>query len=316
MGLPQTGKETKGYVAIVLASILFGTIGILAKLAFQYAISPATLIALRLTVSSTTLLIILAMFRRGSLKIRKTDALAFLFFGVFAVAFQRITYFYAIDLTTATVAAMLFYTYPVFVILSASLIQKKEKITTLQVGAIALTFLGVALVVKIYDFSQLKVSFWGIVFGILSSILFAVYFLMTGRLRRTYSNLTLTLFGDGIGALVLMPVIVSDLSQISQFPAQLWLIVLAIGWIPSLLAYSSFSYALKYVKASRGTMLNVLEPVATAVLSATVIGEAFENLQIIGAVLALAGVLLLFRTGKTFPSDKAAFQHMPTSNVL
>jgi drug/metabolite transporter (DMT)-like permease len=94
------------------------------------------------------------------------------------------------------------------------------------------------------------------------------------------------------------------------------LIVLAIGWIPSLLAYSLFSYALKYVKASRGTMLNVLEPVATAVLSATVIGEAFKNLQIIGAVLALAGVLLLFRTGKTFPSDKAAFQHMPTSNVL
>lgn len=136
------------------------------------------------------------------------------------------------------------------------------------------------------------------------------------RVIGTYSNLTLTLFGDGIGALVLMPVIVSDLSQISQFPAQLWLIVLAIGWIPSLLAYSSFSYALKYVKASRGTMLNVLEPVATAVLSAIVIGEAFENLQIIGAVLALAGVLLLFRTGKTFPSDKAAFQHMPTSNVL
>jgi DME family drug/metabolite transporter len=303
MGLSQISRETRGYVAIVVASILFGSMGTLATLAFSYSISPTTLIALRLTVSSSTLLIILAVFRRGFLRFRKTDVAVFLLFALFGVALQRISYFYAIDLTTPTVAAMLFYTYPVFVIIVASLFQKRERITVLQVCAIGLTFLGVSLVVRIYDFSQLKLSLGGIVFGFLSSILFAVYFLMTGKLRTTYSNLTITLFGDGISALALLPIIINGVSQISQFPTQLWLIILAIGWVPSLLAYLLFSYALKYVKASRGTLLNVLEPIATAFLSTAFIGETFESLQIVGTAIALTGVLLLFRTGRAFPSN-------------
>ncbi len=302
-GVSPASRETQGYLAIVAASILFGSMGTLATLAFAYSISPTVLIGLRLTVSSSTLLLILAIFRRGLLRIRKTDVVAFLFFGLFGVAFQRVSYFYAIDLTTPTVAAMLFYTYPVFVIVAASLFQKREKITSLQVCAIALTFLGVALVVRVYDFAQLRLSIGGIMFGILSSVFFVVYFLMAGKLRVSYSNLTITLFGDGISALALSPIVINGASQIFQFPVQLWLIILAIGWVPSLLAYSLFSYALKYVKASRGTMLNVLEPIATVFLSAAFIGETFESLQIIGTAIALTGVLLLFRTGKAFPSN-------------
>ena len=304
MGFSKTTRETQGYLAIVAASILFGSMGTLATLAFSYSISPTMLIGLRLMVSSSTLVIFLAIFRKSLLRIRKTDVVSFLLFGLFGVAFQRVSYFYAIDLTTPTVAAMLFYTYPVFVIVAASAFQKREKITAVQVCAIALTFLGVALVVRVYDFSQLRLNFGGIVFGILSSILFVVYFLMTGKLRRTYSYLTITLFGDGISALALSPIVISGVSQISQFPVQLWLIILAIGWVPSLLAYLLFSYALKYVKASRGTMLNVLEPIATAFLSAAFIGETFESVQIIGTVIALTGVLLLFRTGRAFPSNQ------------
>lgn len=304
MEVSKTNKATRGYAAIVVASILFGTIGILAKMAFQYSISPATLIALRVSVSSSTLLVILVLFRRSHLRIRRADAVLFILFGLFAVAFQRISYFYAIDLTTATVAAMLFYTYPVFVILSVAFLQKKEKISALQVGAIALTFLGVALVVRAYDFSQLKLNLGGIVFGILASVSFAAYYLITSRLRRNYSNLTVTVFGDGIAALALSPIIIDGVSQVSGFPAQLWLIILAIGWIPSLLAYVLFSYGLKYVKASRGTMLNVLEPIATAFFSAAIIGETFENLQIAGVILSLTGVVLLFRLGTTFPTNR------------
>ncbi len=305
MGVTKITGETQGYLAVVAASILFGSMGTLATLAFSFSISPIILVALRLMVSSSTLAIFLAILRKGLLRVRKADAVLFLLFGLFGVAFQRVSYFYAIELTTPTLAAMLFYTYPVFVIVAASTFQKRETIAAVQFCAIALTFLGVALVVKVYDFSQLRLNFAGIVFGILSSILFAVYFLMTGKLRRTYSFLTITLLGDGISALALSPIVFDSVSQISRFPLQLWLIILAIGWVPSLLAYLLFSYALKYVKASRGTMLNVVEPIATAFLSTAFIRETFESLQIIGTVIALTGVLLLFRTGRAFPSNQS-----------
>jgi drug/metabolite transporter (DMT)-like permease len=290
----ESMKEMQGYLLITVASILWGTLGILAKLSFEHGVLPETLIALRLIISFATLSVVLAVFSKGSFRVKKTDALLLLIFGVFATAIQRISYFYAVDLTTATVAAILFYTYPVFVTISASLFLK-EKITSRELLAIILTFSGAALVVRAYDASSLKVNLIGITFGLLSSLLFTLYFMITKKLRNTYTSWTLTLYGDGIGVLTLTPVISLSIPQIMNFPLQLWLLIFTIAWIPSLLAYLLYSYALKYVKASKGSILSVIEPLSAALFSTIFIGENLENPQIIGIALALIGVILLFR---------------------
>ncbi|MDH5596172.1 MAG: DMT family transporter [Candidatus Bathyarchaeota archaeon] len=287
-------KEMQGYVLITVASILWGTLGILAKLSFEHGVLPETLIALRLVISFATLSAVLAIFSKDSFKVKKTDALLFLIFGVFATALQRISYFYTVDLTTVTVAAILFYTYPVFVTISASLFLK-EKITSRELLAIILTFSGAALVAKVYDSSSLKVNLIGIIFGLLSSLLFTLYFMMTKKLRNRYTSWTLTLYGDGIGVLTLTPVISLSIPQIINFPLQLWLLIFTIAWIPSLLAYLLYSYALKYVKASKGSILSVIEPLSAALFSTIFIGENLENPQIVGIALALIGVALLFQ---------------------
>jgi len=192
----QSTNGMKGYAAITLASILWGTMGILAKLAYGYGISPEALIALRLTISFTTLAAILGLFSRKFFKIQKTDILLFLILGVFAIAFQRISYFYAVNLTTATLAAILFYTYPVFVTLYAVL-SLKEKITFGTLLAIVLTFSGAALVVRVYDVASLSTNLVGIISGMLSSLLFVLFFIITKGLRNSYAGWTLTLYGDG-----------------------------------------------------------------------------------------------------------------------
>lgn len=293
----KSTREMHGYILIIMASILWGTMGILAKLSFEFGILPETLIALRLVISFATLAVVLILLDRDSLKIQKADVRSFLIFGVFAIAFQRISYFYAVDLTTATVAAILFYTYPVFVTLSASLFLK-EKITYGELLAIVLTFLGVALVVRIYDTSSLSVNLVGIIFGLLSSLFFVFYFIATKKLRNRYASWTLTFYGDGIGALTLTPIIAISFPQMTEFPLQLWLLIFTIAWIPSLLAYLLYSHALKYVKASKGSVLSVLEPLSTALFSTIFVGENLENLQVMGIALALIGVVLLFRMKK------------------
>ncbi len=194
-------------------------------------------------------------------------------------------------------AAILFYTYPVFVTFSA-LFFLKETISLRELSAIVLTFLGVAFVVRAYDASALSNNLLGILFGLSSSLLFVLYFMMTKKLRNKYTSWTLTLFGDGIGALALMPIISFSIPQIMYFPLQLWLLVFTIAWVPSLLAYLLYSHALKYVKSSKGSILSVMEPLSAAVLSSIILGERLENLQLIGIALSLTGVLLLFQTGK------------------
>lgn len=293
----SSGADMRGYVSIGAASLLWGTMGILAKFAYGYGIRPELLIAMRLSVGFVTISVVLLLFSRGSLKVRRSDAFFLIVFGVFGVACQRLSYFYAVNLTTATVAAILFYTYPVFLSIYA-LFAFRERIGSGEVLAIVLTFLGVAFVVRVYDVASLRVSFVGILFGLASSLLFVVYFVLTKRFRPRYESWTLTFIGEGVGTIVMMPVVAVSLSEIAAFPAELWVLILAIAWFPSLLAYVLYSYAVRYVKASKGSILSVIEPLSAAVFSTIFIGERLEALQILGIAIALTGVILLFRKNK------------------
>jgi drug/metabolite transporter (DMT)-like permease len=286
-------KEVYGYFLIVSASIMWGTMGIFGKLAFEYGINPVTLTALRIFISSITMLISIILLKRNLLKIKKKDVPQLLVFAILAVALQRIAYFYTVDLTTATIAAVLFYTYPIFVTVHASLFLK-EKLTFSIILAIVLTFSGVAFVVKAYEAAWLNANLLGLAFGMLTSLLFALYFLMTKKLRNSYTSWTLLLYGDGLGAIALTPALCFSFSEIVSYPQQLWLLILVIGLFPSLTAYLLFSYALKYVESSKGSILSVIEPLSAAIFSVTILRERFEPLQIVGVALALAGIVLLF----------------------
>jgi drug/metabolite transporter (DMT)-like permease len=58
-------KENHAYLLIIAASVLWGTMGILGKLAFDYGIHPITLVALRELISSLTILAPIALFKKG-----------------------------------------------------------------------------------------------------------------------------------------------------------------------------------------------------------------------------------------------------------
>jgi len=286
-------KEDYGYLLIATASMIWGTMGILGRLAFEYGIQPVTLIALRILASSLTILVPVTLLRREFFKIQRKDLPLFLVLGLLGTALQRIAYFYAINLTTATIAAVLFYTYPIFVTIYASILFK-EKVTLSTMFAIVLTFSGVALVVKAHETSWLNANILGVMFGLFSSILFVFYFLITKKMRNRYTNWTLILYGDTVSAIALTPVVFSALPEIVNYPQQLWLLIFTIAWFPSLLAYLLHSYALKYVESSKASILAVLEPLSAAILSATILRESFDPLQILGITLALTGVALLF----------------------
>jgi len=279
---------------IVAASILWATMGILAKFAYAYGIQPSLLIAVRQLIGFTALFAIVLVFARGSLRVRRSDVFLLVVFGVFAVVFQRLAFFYAVDFTTATVATVLFYTYPVFLSFYAWFVYR-ERLGVLDVLAVVLTFVGVGFVARAYDVASLRVSFVGIVAGLAASLLFVVFFVLTKRLRSRYESWTVMLYGEGVGALVLMPVVAVEASEIAAFSAELWVVILTIGWFSSLLAYVLYSSAIKHVKASKGSVLSVIEPLAAAVFSTIFVGERLEALQILGMALALLGVVLLFR---------------------
>lgn len=83
------------------------------------------------------------------------------------------------------------------------------------------------------------------------------------------------------------------------YSQQLWVLILVIAWFPSLIAYLLFSHALKYVESSKGSVLSVMEPLSASLFSPVFIGEKFEPFQILDAVLALGGIVLLFASKRS-----------------
>lgn len=285
------------YLLIIVAATLWGSLGVFAELAYGFGIVPEMLIALRLCFSSVTLLLVLAVKGRRFARAQRKDLAALVAFGIFAVALQRVSYFYAIDLTTVSMAAILFYTYPAFVTLYGHY-RLGESASISEVLAVPLAFAGVALVVRAYNFSSLSSNVVGIAFGVLSSVLFVLYFVMTKRFRKTYSSWTITLYGDGVGALFLSPVIVASANRIVTYPWQLWILVVTIALVPSLMGYVIYAHALKNVKSSRASVLSVAEPLAAVVFSTTLLRENLEAFQILGIVLAVVSFALILMKGR------------------
>lgn len=116
-------------------------------------------------------------------KFKKRDIPNFLVLGLLVTALQRITYFYAINLTTVMMTVVLFYTYPIFVTIYAVLFLK-EKATFPIILAIILTFSGAALVIKVYHALWSDFNLFGVVFGMLPSIFFILYFFIVKELRK------------------------------------------------------------------------------------------------------------------------------------
>lgn len=64
-------KEAYGYILIVAASIIWGTMGVFGTVAFGYGIDPVTLTTLRILISAGTMLIPIALSRENFLKLRE-----------------------------------------------------------------------------------------------------------------------------------------------------------------------------------------------------------------------------------------------------
>ena len=99
----------------------------------------------------------------------------------------------------------------------------------------------------------------------------------------------------GLGALFMLPLQSSaDLLQAVTNPASLfWLLMLAV--VPTLGGGVAFNAALRRIPASNASIVATLEPVIATLLGWAFLGERLEPLQLVGAGLILAAVVILQR---------------------
>ena len=275
----------KGYGEIIAASILWGTVGILAKKIS--GMQAQNIIFYRIVFAVIILFIVLLI--SGNLnKIRLKENKKYLILFSLLQLITMVSYFISILNASVSTAVLLLYTAPVYVTLISPLLLK-ESLTKKGIIALILSVAGIILIV---DPAKLEFSrLMGILAGIAAGLSYAGQIMTSKHICATYSGYSQAFWSFAIAALVLFPVGLAPTDIV--LGNIIYLVLMAI--FPTILSVSLYFNGLKTVKAQSASILGLLEPVSAVILAFLILGETISILVLTGGALILIGAALVTR---------------------
>lgn len=281
-------------VFILLAGVLWGCIGIFVRHYTALGLSAMQNAFLRLALSAILFAIFILIYDRNLFRIRLKDLWIFLGSGILSVGVFTICYFRSIELSSLSVASILLYTAPVFVMLF-SLIFFKEKLTPAKIAALILAVFGCAMTVGVIG-GGLSVSLPGFFFGLSSGVCYALYSIFSRfALDRGYSPLTVTLYTFILAAVSVLCV-ADPLPVAKVITADVGSFFFALLFAVSscVLPYLFYTLGLKSVRSTTASIIATIEPVTATIVGALFFEEAVQfPFGYLGIALVVGSVVLI-----------------------
>lgn len=279
-------QETRGTLAIVGSSLGYGALAVLAKLAFDAGVGVLPLLAWRFVIGSALVWAFVLATRRpvptGS------NATGVIVLGVL-YAGNSIAFMLGLERIPASLASLVFFTYPAVTVLLARL-TAGEPLTVRRIVCLALATAGCALTV---GQGMTGVDPRGVAWVLLGVLLISTFIVAShGVLSRvpplggTAVLLTATAVVFGLAALGGSGV------GVPLEPRPL-LLLAALGVASTAVPVTLFLLGIQWIGPGRAAILSTLEPIVTVALAALVLGEVLSSTQLLGGSLILTGVIWL-----------------------
>jgi drug/metabolite transporter (DMT)-like permease len=179
-----------------------------------------------------------------------------------------------------------------------------ERLDWAKLVAVTLSLAGCVLVSNALDLAAWTANLVGILTGILSGLLYAVYSLM-GRSasQRNLNPWTTLLYTFGFAAIFLFffNIIPGDLLPgKASIPGDLlwlgnslagWGILILLAAGPTLTGFGTYNISLSYLPSSVANLIVSMEPAFTAIMAYFLFGEILNGIQIVGSLMILVGVI-------------------------
>ncbi len=280
---------------IIVAGILWGTMGLFVRGLSADGFSSMEIVALRVLAALLFMAIVILLYNKKLFRIRLRDCWCFVGTGVFSLTFFNFCYFQTIMMTSMSIAAILLYTAPIIVVLLSSVLFQ-EKISAKKIGAI-LAFLGCVFVTGMIGGEGLVISPLGILFGLGSGLGYALYSIFSRyAIERGYESFTISFYTflfAAIGTLFLIPVQETALKLAGGNTGRDLLLILGIALIATVLPYILYTLGLSHVENGKASIMASIEPVVATLLGILVFGEHMTAVGTIGVLFVLAAIVLL-----------------------
>jgi len=216
--------------------------------------------------------------------------------GIFLCGLCLFTHWWAWFLAvqkTALANSMVFFAIsPVFTAIGAWFFFR-ERIHRRHLVALLCCFLGVVVLFQ----GSLKLDpaqITGDILGILASILFSAYVLVSKGVRARLPNLPFTLLTYSFSGLLFFVMMKVFSLPVAGYDAQTWWAFAALAVGPTLLGHALFTYCLPFFNVNVMNILLLTEPVIASLSAYFILSESITAHQGLGFAAICLGVLVLF----------------------
>lgn len=289
-----------GYVLV--AATLFSVNGVVSKIVMAAGLSSLRLVEVRCLGAALLFAAIAARRRPASLRIGWRELGFVAVYGVVGLALVQWLYLFAIGRMPVSISLLIEFTSPLLIALWVRYVRREAVHRRIWL-ALALVLGGLVLVAQVW--AGLTLDALGVVASSLAAVSLAAYYLLGERALDGRDAWSLAAWSFGAAAVfwaVLQPWWSYPFGQMGV-PVGLrgdgagtlvptWALVLWIVVLGTLAPFSLVLAALRRIGATRVGLVGTSEPPLAGLVAWLVIGETLAPVQVAGAVVVLAGIVL------------------------
>ena len=282
--------KAKYTLSVIAAGVLWGIISIFIKGMNEGNFTPLQILQLRTIIASAAMALYLFFTDRKLLCFELKDIWMFIGTGVISLTFFSLCYFQTIIESGASVAVILLYTSPIFVILF-SLLLFRERITAVKLTALVMTFMGCILVSGLGRDSG-GITAKGFIVGLGSGLGYALYSIFSRYALKKYHVLTIIFYTFLFSGISIIPF--SGFSPASGLlEPRMLLYGAGIAVFCTVLPYLFYTYGMTRLETGKAAILVTVEPLVGTLVGCCLYGEPMTILKALGIMLTFGAVILL-----------------------
>lgn len=201
------------------------------------------------------------------------------------LASHWVTYFHSMQVSSVAVGVIALYTFPVITVFLEPLFHGGRPHLTDIASALVVLF-GIYLLVP--EFSLDDHTTQGVLWGVLSALLFALRNIIQGRYFSAYPAKQSLLYQISITFLLLIPLGAQTIPQVS--PLQ-WGQLLVLGVVFTALPHTLFAFSLRHFKAKTTSLIACLQVVYAALFAALILGEWPSWTTVVGGLIVVSAAM-------------------------
>ncbi len=298
-------KRTLALIAATLVAFFYAVNFSVAKSVMPHYVQPFGFIVFRVT--GAAILFWAIGFLGPKEKIRKEHYIHIVLGAFFGMAFNMLSFFYGLNLTTPINASVIMISSPMITLLLATLFFK-EKLSLVRILGLIIGFAGTLLII-LYgkgDSSRAPNPALGNFFMFFNALFFSGYLIVAKKMTQYYHPFTFIKWMYTIGIIVVLPFGLGQVMQMDfqELPMSAYLSISYVVVFVTFGTYLLNIFAIKILKPTTVAAFIYIQPFLATLIAVVGGTDKMDFVKILAAIFIFSGIYLISKKPKHTRSIK------------